>query len=60
VHYIYDSTLSWLDTRTSVESSLCLSGMRRGLELSIEVLVSSQDSELSYIYIVHCIAASFH
>jgi hypothetical protein len=29
VHYIYDSSLSWLDTRTSVESSLCLSGMRR-------------------------------
>ena len=29
VHYIYDSSLSWLDTITSVESSLCLSGMRR-------------------------------
>jgi hypothetical protein len=29
VHYIYDSSLSWLDTRPSVESSLCLSGMRR-------------------------------
>jgi hypothetical protein len=29
VHYIYDSSLSWLDTITSVESSICLSGMRR-------------------------------
>ena len=28
VHYIYDSSLSWLDTITSVESSPCLSGMR--------------------------------
>jgi hypothetical protein len=29
VHYIYDTSLSWLDTITSVESSLCISGMRR-------------------------------
>jgi hypothetical protein len=31
VHYIYryDSSLSWLETGTSVESSLCLSGMRQ-------------------------------
>jgi hypothetical protein len=29
VHYIYDSALSWLDTRTSIESSLYFSGMRR-------------------------------
>jgi hypothetical protein len=28
VHYIYESSLSWLDTITSVESYLCLSGMR--------------------------------
>jgi hypothetical protein len=28
VHYIYDSSLSWLDTRTSIESYICLSGMR--------------------------------
>jgi endonuclease/exonuclease/phosphatase (EEP) superfamily protein YafD len=28
VHYIYDSSLSWLDTITSIESYLCLSGMR--------------------------------
>ena len=28
VHYIYDSSLSWLDTITSVERYQCLSGMR--------------------------------
>jgi hypothetical protein len=57
VHYIYDSSLSWLDTRASVDSSICVSGMRlydriiplRHRKLSTEVLESNQDSELSYI-----------
>ena len=58
MHYINDSSLSWLDTRTSVESSnICLSGMRRSCSelficdcsLSWLDTITSVESCLSYL-----------